>query len=202
MSSIVHYTGIDLAAAGLEGSGFILVESTSAGLFVNGAMYLCGEAAVGYENFKKNADTNDRGLRKDSEQTLYTTVLAGDSSMDITADGSIETVADGDYILVNKEIILIGTAGSAIAGAQSPSVIRRAQFGTVAGGHDAGIKIYHYAKGDIDLDFFRDIKVLTDTSLSIDGGPTLALHAGSKLPGKFTKINKVASSGVCLLQRR
>jgi hypothetical protein len=202
MSSIIHYTGMDLASAGLEGSGFILVESTSSGLFVNGAMYLCGEAAVGYENYKLNADTNDRGLRKDSEQTIYTTMLAGDTDMDITADGTTATVADGDYILVNKEIILIGTAGAATISIQSPSVIRRAQFGTLAGGHTAGTKIYHYAKGDIDLDFFRDIKALTDTSLSIDGGPTLALHAGLKLPGKFTKINKVASNGVCLLQRR
>jgi len=83
-------------------------------------------------------------------------------------------------------------------------VIRRGQFGTIATGHSVGAEIYYYAKGELasDLDFFGDIKALTDTSVSISGGPTLALIAGEKLPGQFTKITKVASNGVALLQRR
>lgn len=210
MASITNYTGQDLAGASVEGAGFKLVQGYSTPGTENICPYICGEDAEEYVGFPgtKLTSYRDRGLIKDSERTTATGINSSQSTglWLKTKVAGINIVNTGDYIVIDNEIIYISNDGSTAGGTfiQQVATISRGHFGSQAASHAITSKYYFYAKGELknDLDFFGDIKALTDASVSISDGPTLDLIAGEKLPGRFTKITKVASSGVILLQRR
>jgi len=202
MASITNYTGQDLSGASIEGAGFRLIEAVSRAGQINDCFYICGKDAIGYEKYVGYYSARANGLVKNTGESITAGPMTpiGTAMVCSDLDGQQDFII-GDYLRVGNEIMKVGNVSYNANIMEIALSVQRAYFDTIAGTHEIGSPVYKYAKGDLDIDFFGDIKALTNTEVSIDGGATLALLEGTKLSGQFTKIKKTAL-GVCLIQRR
>ena len=205
----MEYQGDAFVGATLEQAGFNMIINESASGIKNTCEYRCGVDAADYDIYS----AVPLGLIKDSGETLDNLLGAMTDVITymITEDlDGVDTFTAMDYVLIDEEIIKITASNAAGAGLEVNATVERGQFGTTAAAHLASAPIYHFAKGDKNLEFWGDIKVLNHGAgalflklNNINIGASFVLEQGASIQGRFTLIQMAnTNASIINLYRR